>query len=71
MNDSIASLRNIDKDKLNTETYFAIEYINQEINKIISDPNNKYEINHFNYNEISIQKATNIILNKLKTSQNI
>jgi len=71
MNDSISTLNNIDKNKINTETYFAIEYINQEINKIISDPNNRYKLNAFNYTDISIQKATNIILKKLKVSKNI
>ncbi len=71
MNKSISILNDINKNEINTETYFAIEYIKQEIQKIILQPNNKYWLYKSNYLNISIQKATNIILNKLKTSKNI
>jgi len=71
MNAPISTLESINKDKINIETYIAIEFINQEINKIISDPNNRYKLNKYNYSNISIQKATNIILKQLKVSKNI
>jgi hypothetical protein len=68
MSDTISSLYQINPETINSETYFTIEYILQEINKIISE---KQITEIFDYNTMTIKKATNLILTKLKTSKNI
>ncbi len=75
MNMPVSSLYYINKEDINIETYFTIEYILQEVNKIISeDTDSKINTNtntNTNIEDISIQEATNIILTKLKTSKNV